>query len=473
MLLNLLACTGSSSPEVTPAEVPSGIEAGERETEQPDIVLVVIDTLRADHLGCYGHDRPTSPNIDAMAASGLLFERAYAHSGWTLASFTSLFTGLLPHQHRVGRAPGDASQFGRLAPEVVTLAEAVGAAGYATAAVMNNTFLAPEFGLNQGFGEHYLWHGATNDAHRSADETVTIALDWLEQQQDPALLVIHMMEPHLDYAPPADIRGTFTPTDPPFDVPLSDVVLSQGLKSGQIMLPRDIPLITGIYDEEILTADRAVGTLRTGIASRGRPTITIITADHGEEFWDHGGFEHGHTLYGELTHAPLIMTGPGIATGTVRTVVGHRDLFRALITVSGAQLPANVGGEDLLAIAQQGAWTGERTVVSENVLYGPGLVSSVDDGHRLVLNQISGSGEVWAVAEDGSERTRLQGAPQSETAQRMLPTLEALRGGSLKPVEINDTRIPDPTTFDQLAALGYLDAAAPEASPSEEPPAEE
>ena len=153
MLLTLLACTGSSMPETTSQEGSSGADARPSAGAQPDIVLVVIDPLRADHLSCYGHDRPTSPNIDAIASSGLLFERAYAHSGWTLASFTSLFTGLLPHQHRVGRAPGDASQFGRLAPEVVTLAEAVGAAGYATAAVMNNTFLAPEFGLNQGFAE--------------------------------------------------------------------------------------------------------------------------------------------------------------------------------------------------------------------------------------------------------------------------------------------------------------------------------
>ena len=237
MLLTLLACTGSSTPELTNQEEPEDADSRKEDGEQPDIVLVVIDTLRADHLGCYGHERPTSPNLDAMAGAGLRFARAYAHSGWTLASFTSLFTGLLPHQHRVGRAAADVSQFGRLAPEVVTLAEAVGAAGYTTAAVMNNTFLAPEFGLNQGFGDNYLWHGATNDAHRSADETVTMALDWLGQQQAPAFLVIHMMEPHLDYAPPADIRGTFTPIVPPFHVPLSDRVLSEGLKSGRSCYP--------------------------------------------------------------------------------------------------------------------------------------------------------------------------------------------------------------------------------------------
>lgn len=464
MIWPLLACTGAA-PDGPAQPEP---EAASVET-QPDIVLVVIDTLRADHLSVYGHDRATSPNIDAMASEGLRFDRAYAHSGWTLSSFASLFTGLLPHQHRVGRAPADASKFGRLSQETVTLAEALSEAGYATAAIMNNTFLAPEFGLNQGFGEDYSWQGASNDSHRSAAESVAMGMSWLDRQQQPSFLVVHMMEPHLDYAPPADVRGTFAPAALPFPVPLSDGALKHGLASGQIVLPRDIPLITGLYDEEILTADRAVGALREGLAARGRPTVTVVTADHGEEFWDHGGFEHGHTLYGELTRIPLIVTGPEIPTGTVRTVVGHRDLFRSLVAVGGARLPENVGGEDLLAIASKGAWAGERTVLSENVLYGPAQVSSIDDAHRLVLNQLSGAGEVWEVAGDASERVRLQGAPQSERAQKMLPIMEGLRDDDLAPIEVNDTRIPDPQTFQMLATLGYIEEPPEKEETKEEP----
>ncbi|MFT5683079.1 MAG: arylsulfatase A-like enzyme [Myxococcota bacterium] len=470
MLWSLLACTGSSPDEASPLEATPPTAAG----AQPDIVLVVIDTLRADHLGSYGHDRPTSPSIDAMAAEGLRFDRAYAHSGWTLASFASLFTGLLPHQHRVGRAPADPSKYGRLSQETVTLAEALSTVGYATAAIMNNTFLAPEFGLNQGFGEEYRWQGASNDRHRSAADSVTMGLEWLNAQEQPAFLVVHMMEPHLDYAPAADLRGTFTPPQLPFPVPLSDGALKQGLASGQIVLPRDIPLITGLYDEEILTADRSVGVLRDGLAARGKPTVTVLTADHGEEFWDHGGFEHGHSLYGELTRVPLIITGPDIPIGAVRTVVGHRDLFRSLIAAGGATLPAGVGGDDLLGIASQGAWAGERTVLSENVLYGPAQVSTVDDGHRLVFNQLSGAGEVWQVAEDASERGRLQGQPQSEVAQKMVPIMEGIRGGDLTPIQVNDTRIPDPETFQMLATLGYIEEPVepvePEAPKPEDPP---
>jgi hypothetical protein len=107
-------------------------------------------------------------------------------------------------------------------------------------------------------------------------------------------------------------------------------------------------------------------------------------------------------------------------------------------------------------------------VLSENVLYGPAQVSTVSDTHRLVLNQLSGSGEVWEVAQDGSERVRLQGPPQSQTAQKMLPVMESMRDGSLAPVEVHDTRIPDPETFQMLATLGYIEEEPPKEPAPEE-----
>lgn len=444
MLALMLAC---SEPPTPPAAA------------RPDIVLVVIDTLRADHLGSYGSARPTSPNIDAMAAEGLRFHRAYAHSGWTLPSFTSLFTGLLPHEHRVGRSPTDSSRFGRLPAERVTLAESLTAAGYATAAVMNNTFLAPDFGLKQGFGDSYLWQGASNAEHRSAEETTSVALSWLSAQDTPAFLVVHMMEPHLDYGAPAWARGRFTPeTGLPFSVPLSEPALKAGVAAGQIDPAQHRPLITGLYDEEILAADRAVGMLREGIAATGRPTLTVLTADHGEEFWDHGGFEHGHSLYGELTRVPLIVTGPGIPVGEVKTVVSHQDLYQAIIKQAGAQPAEGTRGDDLLEIAGEGVLVPGRVVLSENTLYGAAKVSLVDDTHRLVINQFTGAGEVWEVAGDASELVRLQGKAQTAAAQQLVSQLQDLRGGSLELVdEVAGPHIPDSETFQMLKSLGYTE----------------
>ena len=152
----LLAACSSEAPTPPPPPANDG----------PDIILIVIDTLRADRLGIYGHDRPTSPNIDALARNGTWFRRAYAQSGWTLASMTSLLTGQLPHQHRVCRDAVQTDRFGSLPEPETTLAESLTSAGYRCGAVVNNTFLAPGFGLNQGF-DWYDYQGATNEQIRS------------------------------------------------------------------------------------------------------------------------------------------------------------------------------------------------------------------------------------------------------------------------------------------------------------------
>ena len=161
LLTLLLACSDPSPP--LPAAAPP---------DPPDIVLVIVDTLRADHLGFAGHSRATSPNMDALAASGATFTRAYSQSGWTLASVSSLLTGLLPHEHLAVRDSVERDRYGVLSPDTVTLAEALRTAGYATGAVVNNAFLAPVFQLNQGF-DTYDWQGAWPDHHRSAADTVT------------------------------------------------------------------------------------------------------------------------------------------------------------------------------------------------------------------------------------------------------------------------------------------------------------
>ena len=424
----------------------------------PDVVLVVIDTLRADRLGAYGGGATTSPSIDQMAAEGLRFDRAYAQSGWTLASFTSLFTGLLPHQHRVGRSPTDPDRFGRLPPARTTLAEVFQAQGYATAAVANNTFLAPEFGLHQGF-DSYDWQGARNDAHRSADETVAAALAWLNAQPGPAFVVVHMMEPHLDYLPPDwAVAAVGAPEAPQVPTPLTHGALKAAVDSGTLRTDGvDREGILARYDAEIRVADRAVGTLRAGIAARGRPTLTVLTSDHGEEFWEHGAFEHGHSLHGELVRVPLIATGPGLAVGTVSTVVQHLDVFQGLVATAGAARPPETQGASVFAVAAA-TDVPDRVAIAENTLYGDPLVSIVDPKHRLVVNQRTQAGTLWAVAADGSELVRLEGPSAETEALRLRGVLARVRGGTLDPVEPElVTSIEDRETFLQLQSLGYLD----------------
>lgn len=430
--------------------------------EQPDIVLIVVDTLRADHLGHYGYGRPTSPRLDAWAADAVVFDRAYAHSGWTLTSVTSLLTGTLPHQHQVGRHPQDPTCFGRLPPEVITLPERLQEAGYATGAFINNTFLAPEFGLNQGF-DRWDWQGSSEEEIRSAEDTIAAAQTWLAAQDQPAFLLVHIMEPHTLYQPAADLLGTFSAATP---VPAGQEITGAAVVAWQTYQSQPTPAqaarAVALYDEEILGVDRALGTLIDGLAARPRAdrTLTVLTSDHGEEFWEHGGFEHGHSLMGELTRVPLVVTGSGLPPGRVETVVGHTDLVRALAARAG--LAAEAGG-DALALARLGTYAGPRQVISENTLYGPPRVSIVGDRRRLDVRQDLMRATLWEVLPDGRETNRVQ-AP--DLAEQIRPLQEALLAarGSLEPLtavagatEGCAARVSDHEVFQQLRALGYLD----------------
>ena len=249
---------GDPTAESQPAVLVDDAQVGTK----LNLVWVVIDTLRADHVSLSGHrcgasnpaekERKTTPNLDRLASQGAYALRAYSQSGWTLTSMASLLTGLYPHQHRVGRDPSDAAKFGRLQDDVTTFAEMLQGAGYATGAVVNNTFMAPEFRMNQGF-DFYDYQGATNDKHRSAQDTVVAGLSWMNKQKDPAFLVVHFMEPHLEYRPPADILGTFSPTEIPAQLvevagkPSPSAALQMGL-----MEPTEetIDYLKARYDEE-------------------------------------------------------------------------------------------------------------------------------------------------------------------------------------------------------------------------------
>ena len=459
----ILACSGD--PETPAPEVGAGV-ATER---PPNIVLVAIDTLRADHLSTFGYGRPTSPNLDALAARGSRFTRAYAQSGWTLASFTSLLTGLYPHEHRVGRDSVDVSRFGRLPEERVTLAEALKAQGYRTAAVVSNTFVAPEFKLNQGF-DLYDYKGATNDEHRAGTEAISLGLDWLDEGgEQPSFLWLHFMEPHLDYDPPEEfegekVKGTFWDQPAPSYFDASNGV-PNGLGwigTGPTQLDEvNLAYTQARYDEEILLVDKMLGKLVAGLDDRKAwdNTLFVLTADHGEEFWDHGAFEHGHALFGELTRVPLVVVGPGVPEGrTVTTLVEHMDVFRAMVEAGGAEPPAGSHGEDIRAIARDRPDERGRSALSENVIYGPPKVSLVTDTHRLVIDQSQGTGQVWEVAADGSELVRVGGQEQGALAEPMVAQLRAMRGGSLDPImAVAGPRSPSYETFKQLAELGYLD----------------
>jgi hypothetical protein len=442
---------GGSEPPVAATGAPA-----------PDLVLVLVDTLRADHLGAYGYPRPSSPNIDALAARGLRFERAYAHSGWTLPSVASLLTGRLPHEHGAGRAATGEGRFGRIPDHVRTLAEDLAASGYATHAIVNNTFLAPGFGFARGF-DGYDYRGATNLEHRSALDSVARALDWLDAAPRPAFLLLHLMEPHFDYRPPDDLHGRFAPGSPTSEAgSLDRERVLRALDLDQADLPEaQRAWLVARYDEEVLAVDRAVGALARGLERRGRlrDTLLVLTADHGEEFWDHGGFEHGHSLFGELTRVPLVAAGPDIEPGVTRAVVSHRDLYwglRARAGLAGTPPGGECGAVDLFDVAAREGGDA-RLVLMENTNRGPPRLAAVDARLHLELWPRDKRAELWHVDEAGADTRRAADEEARGTGLRMLERVARCRGG----LEVEEPAAfvgqLDEETFEQLHALGYLE----------------
>ena len=435
--------------------------------QKPDIVLVIVDTLRADHLGVYGHHRPTSSAMDALAQGGTWFHRAYASSGWTLPSMATLFSGLYPHQHLVGRLAFRGTEFGKLDAETTTLAETLGAQGYRSGAVVNNTFMAPEFQLDQGF-EVYDYQGATNKEHRSATTTVDIGMKWLDTVTEPAFLVLHFMEPHLDYEAHVPHIGAFSKDNPAATQIDLDGLVGKSHRNTPPS-PEVQEFVRQRYDEEILHVDDAVDYLVAALKKRSRwdNTVFVITSDHGEEFWEHGGFEHGHTLMGELTRAPLIIAGGAVpARGRVDAVVEHVDLVYGLTTIGGADPLPETLGTDLWAIADGSAVNHDNTALSENILYGTPRVSIVDERSRLEFDFAKGSGTLWQVDPDGMERRSVGPAQRASEGQRLSEAIKRKRG-SLESIDgVGGVTIADQEMFLQLQSLGYIEAPSETTTPS-------
>ena len=278
-LLVVMSCGGT--PEAPPRP-----NLGEHPAS---VILIVVDTLRADHLGLYGYERPTSPILDAWAKQGRVFDNALAPSPWTLPSFGSLYTGRWPLVHQAGRAEGlnQSGQTEFLGPiaDLATLAETLRAAGFRTLALANNPYLAPSFDMARGFDVYDFVPGTADGVHRSATVAVQRALKLVDDVDgQPFFLVVHLIEPHLYYDAPPPFRNSLSASiRSDFSLPIADLV-SLRSKSQDLLL-QDRAFIEAAYDEEIAYVDEQLGVLRDGLADRGllEQSLIVLTSDHGEE----------------------------------------------------------------------------------------------------------------------------------------------------------------------------------------------
>ena len=272
-----------------------------------NVILISIDTLRADHLGCYGYEYDTSPNIDALAEDSAVFFNTYATSTWTLPSHVSLLTSLQTVRHQVYYDDEKMDQ------DNVTLAEVLRSNHFSTGAFTGGGFVSSAYGFSKGFDSYN--EGVGGVFHQdSAERVFTAVSDWLGRHVNrDFFLFIHTYQPHSPYACPFPYKVMFL--DEKAKVGNIDLINHLGGKSNIFKnLPDDERRnIIGLYDGEIrYTDEKLIGPLIARLKDLGLydSTLLIFTSDHGEEFYDHGGWGHGHSLYNELLRVPLIIKFP-------------------------------------------------------------------------------------------------------------------------------------------------------------------
>lgn len=429
-----------------------------------NVLLIVLDTVRADRLGCYGNQRGLTPRIDAFATSGVRFSNAFSHSPWTLPSTASLFTSLYPMQHRAG---GRLGSFTRLPSDAVTIAEAFRDAGTRTAAIFNVQFLTETYGMTQGF-EHVDVHALDSNVDvRRAAETTDAAAEWLETREEgPFFLVVHYFDAHLVYDPPQPFRARFAdPQDAETEDWLFGSIRDMALlrQANSVFPPPElVRRLESLYDGETAYVDHHVGRLLDILDARGLSTNTLvaITADHGEEFLDHGGFEHGHTFYDEQLHVPLIVRLPQLPAdrrgATVDTTARLIDVAPTLLAAAGIPVDPGFEGESLLGLLL-GEEDEDRPVMSQGPLWGlPGDALRVN-GHKLI-RRVAKDGRVrldlFDLKTDKAEKNNLareEPELRNQLLRRLLDMEKELAEDSLQSEATELT----PKDVDRLRSLGY------------------
>jgi arylsulfatase A-like enzyme/Tfp pilus assembly protein PilF len=402
-----------------------------RRPEHPNVLLITIDTLRADHVGSYGYAAAQTPTLDALARRGVRFERAITVAPLTLPAHSSLMTGTFPGFHGVRDNGGF-----YLGDDQTTLATVLRAHGYRTGGFVSAFVLDHRWGIGQGFDRYfddfdlgkYRVDVGLDAVQRPGSEVVSKTIEWIDQDPGrPFLAWAHLYEPHAPYEPPEPIRARFPPT------------------------------MIGAYDGEIATADVQVGRLIDHLAAAGRldNTLVIVLGDHGESLGEHGEEQHGFFIYDADIRIPLIVAGPGAPARVVTDTVRIVDVMPTVLQWLGFEIPKAVQGRSLLPLTRGEPL--ELAAVSETWYprhhYGWSELTSIRDGRyhlieaprRELYDTQADPGELHDIATASPARAdALERALRALVAQ----TLAAHAPAAPRPV--------DPDVEERLRSLGYV-----------------
>lgn len=457
--------------------------------DRPNVVLISIDSLRADHLGCYGYPRPTSPTIDGLAAEGTLFEVVTSSSSWTLPAHAALFTGLPDSVHGVDRGNR------KLRSEMRTLAEALHAAGYRTAGVWSCPLLDPRFGFGQGFDVYVShlgsggadglqnempWDERDSQSHQivtgpSTLERVDELLD--SQATEPFFLFVHLWDVHYDYIPPAPYDTLF---DPDYSGDVDGRDLTKYLKFGlKDLSARDLNHLIALYDGEIAWTDQQVSHIlhRLDAAGVAGNTVVVVTSDHGEELFDHGSFGHKRKLFDESIRIPLVVRFPGHVPAGMRIPDPAQivDIAPTILELADAEPLPEISGRSLLPRLAGVSPTGSNLAVSELVTNpdtNDSLLAVRSADWKIIVERGSGKTRgLWNLAIDPQEKKNVFGIDRDLTSTAVTSLESAL--DNLENLKQRRHTSPEPPHQDladdlrhQLEILGYVDDGSSPASDS-------
>jgi arylsulfatase A-like enzyme len=434
-VLLVAALAGGESCQPEAAEPPSSASvAGQpaAPADRPCVLLITLDTTRADRLGCYGYQGAATPTLDGLAEQGLLFERALTASPVTLPAHTTLLTGLDPIEHGVR----DNGLF-KASPQLKTLAEIFSAAGYSTAAFVSAYVLSSAYGLTQGFDlydeqMHLVAAQGVARVERRAAATVNAALAWLESTPPrPWFLWLHFYDPHHPYQPPEPFLSEHT--DP--------------------------------YDGEIAYVDKQLGRFLRRYEQHAplAQTVVVITADHGEGLGEHGENTHGLFLYDSTMRVPLILRYPPLGPPRrIQQQVGVVDVFPTLLELAGLPAEERVAGRSLTAfLADHFDGPGHDIYLETQLPYffhGLAALEGISsEGHKLVH---APRPELYDLAQDPQENNNLF-HDQPDRVAALRQRMEKLRRG-LSPTPPDPASDLDPEESARLEALGYVQSLAGE-----------
>ena len=424
--------------------------------ERYDVFLLVVDTLRADHLGIYGYGRETSPSLDAFAASATVFADVFAPASWTLPSVGSVLTGTYPSLHGL-RASEGARELVSMRSGVVTLAEAFREHGYRTAAVVANPWMTVRGpGLDRGFEEYH------HDTSLRADGVHEVAERILDREDPrPLFLYLHYMDVHGPYTQESPGGQDLGP------IGVSEWRFLKEEESSRIPLYLRLPRVRRLgeyvdaYDRGIRSWDDAFGRLVDRLRKSGRLDNTLISlvSDHGEEFLEHGGWNHGETLYQEQLFVPWILRLPGVPGGRVtEPVVSLIDIAPTLLSAAGLARPATMNGRDVL---DAGMPLAPRALFSETEARLEGIADAaaaqvaVRRGRAKLIVSPHGR-QCFDLARDPAERAPIVGDDPCDGASDQV--IEAWRSEMRNAAHaLGETTIHElkPEEREQLHELGY------------------